>query len=221
MGASDPAARPVEGLALPGGAAALVGALVRLAGDGVPDQVGVAALAATAAAAPQVLEDPAHDLLSSVPQSWRRRVGHRLVLFLPVLLVAWALVAPLVVDRHHSAALSVGPLLAVAAIGVAGGCLTGRVLPVLPAPVGTAIPLGIVAIRLVPADGVNQADILDVWIDHPWATAAVAGLICLVSPREAGLPRLSASTGSVVRPTGWRPSLFPGRDGPARRAAGR
>jgi hypothetical protein len=86
----------------------------------VPDQLGVAALAATAAAAPQILEDPAHHLLSSVPHSRRRRIGHRLVLFLPVLLVTWMLVAPLVVDGADSAA-SIGPLLALAAIGLAGG----------------------------------------------------------------------------------------------------
>ena len=42
---------PWWGLALPAGTEALIGLLVRLAGGGVPDQVGVAALAATAAAA--------------------------------------------------------------------------------------------------------------------------------------------------------------------------
>jgi hypothetical protein len=104
--------------------------------------------------------------------------------------VAWVLVAPLVIDRRDSAALSLGPLLALAAIGMAGGCLAGRVLPELAAPVGTAIPLGVVAIRLVLADRVDQADILDVWIDHPWATAAIAGLICLAGLRETGLHRL-------------------------------
>ena len=174
---------PWWGLALPAGAAALVGILVRVAGGGVPDQVGVAALAATAAAAPRVLDDPAHCLLSAVPQSRRRRVGHRLVLFVPVLLVAWVLVAPLVADRSDSAAVSVGPLLALASIGLAAGCLAGRVLPELAAPVGTAVPLSVVAIRLVLADQVAHADILDVWADHPWATAAAAGLVCLVSLR--------------------------------------
>lgn len=199
---------PWWNVTLPAGAAALVGHLVRLAGGGVPHQVGVAALAATAAAAPQVLEDPAHHLLSPVPQSRRRRVGHRLVLFLPVLLVAWVLVAPLVVDRGDSAA-SVGPLLALAAIGLAGGCLAARVRPELAATVGTAIPLGIVAIRLVLDDSVAQADILDVWIDHPWATALVAGLVCLVSLRETGLRVVSASTRTTaVRHTGQRPTSF-------------
>ena len=178
---------PWWGLALPGGAAALAGLLVRMASGGVPDQVGVAALAATAAAAPQLLEDPAHHLLSPVPQSPRRRVGHRLILFLPVLVGAWALVAPLVIDRPDAAALSVGPLLALAAIGLAGGCLASRFVPELAAPVGTAIPLGVVAIRLVLAGRVDQTDILDVWVDHPWATAAVAGLICLLSLRETWL----------------------------------
>jgi hypothetical protein len=201
---------PWWGLALPAGAAALLGLLVRVAGGGVPDQVGIAALAATAAAAPQVLEDPAHHLLSSVPQSRRRRIGHRLVLFLPVLLVAWTLVAPLVVDRRDPAALSVGPLLALAALGLAGGCLAGRVLPELAAPVGTAIPLGVIAIRFVLADRVTRADILDVWIDHPWETAAVAGLVCLVSLGDTGLPRLSARTGtSAVRLTGQRARSLP------------
>src|SRR4029453_11631456 len=57
---------PWWGLALPSAATALAGLLVRAAGEGVPQQVGVAALAAMAAAAPQVLEDPAHDLLSPV-----------------------------------------------------------------------------------------------------------------------------------------------------------
>jgi hypothetical protein len=175
---------PWWGLALPMGAAALVGILARAAGGGgVPDQIGVAAVAVTAAATPQVLDDPADRLLSSVPLGRRHRVGHRLVLFLPVLLVAWVLLAPLVVDGGDSAA-SVGPLLALAAIGLAGGCLAARVRPELAAPVGTAIPLGVVAIPLVLADRVNQADIFDLWIDHPWATAAVAGLICLVSLRE-------------------------------------
>jgi len=176
---------PWWGLALPAGAAALVGLLVRLAGGGVPDQVGLAALAATAAAAPQVLEDPAHHLLSPVPQGLRRRVGHRLLLFLPVLLVAWVLVAPLVVDGGDWAA-SVGPLLALAAIGLAGGCLAGRVRPELAAAVGTAIPLGVVAIRLALEDRMARADIMDVWIDHPRATAVVAGFVCLVSLREPG-----------------------------------
>jgi hypothetical protein len=193
---------PWWGLALPAGSAALVGLLVREAGDGVPHQVGLAALAATAAAAPQVLQDPAHQLLSPVPLSRRRRVGHRLVLFVPVLLAAWVLVAPLVVDRPDSAALSVGPLLALAAIGLSAGCLAGRVLPELAAPVGTAIPLGVVAIRLVPAGRVSQLDILDVWIHHPWATAAVAALICLVSLRETELrgfrPARSAQRGRMA-----------------------
>ena len=175
---------PWWGLALSAGAAALVGLLVRLAGGGVPALVGIAALAATAAAVPQILEDPAHHLLSSVPHSRRLRVGHRLVLFLPVLLVAWVLVAPLVVDGADTAA-SVGPLLALAAIGLAGGCLAARVRPELAAAVGTAIPLSIVAVRLVLEDRVAQADILDVWIDHPWTTAVVAGLVCLASLSEA------------------------------------
>ena len=185
MGASHLRLIPWWGLALPAGAAALVGLLVRLAGSGVPDLVGVAALAATAAAAPQVLEDPAHHLLSPVPQGLRRRVGHRLLLFLPVLLVAWVLVAPLVVDGGDSAA-SVGPLLALTAIGLAGGCLAARVRPELAAAVGTAIPLGVVAIRLAIKDRVARADILDVWIDHPRATAVVAGLVCLVSLHKPG-----------------------------------
>jgi hypothetical protein len=184
---------PWWGLALPAGTAALIGLLVRLAGGRVPDQVGVAALAATAAAAPQVLDDPAHHLLSSVPKTRRRRVGHRLVLFLPVLLVAWGLVAPLVLDAGNSPATSIGPLLALAAIGLAGGCLAARVRPELAAPVGTAIPLGIIAIRLALTDQVANAHVLDVWTEHPWATAAAAGLTCLVSLRETGLPRLWAS----------------------------
>lgn len=197
---------PWWGLALPAGAAALVGLLVRVAGDGVPDQVGVAALAATAAAAPQLLEDPAHHLLSPVPQGGRRRVGHRLVLFLPVLLVAWVLVVPLVVDRGDSAAMSVGPLLAMAAMGLAGGCLAARVRPELAAPVGTAIPLGVVATRLVLADRVTQADMLDVWTDHPWATVAAAGLVCLVSLRDPGLPGGSTSGRTrAVHHSGQRP----------------
>jgi hypothetical protein len=196
---------PWWGLALPAGAAALVGLLVRLAGGGMPDQVGVAALAATAAAAPQVLDDPAHRLLSAVPQSRRRRVGHRLVLFVPVLLVAWVLVAPLVANRGVSVAVSVGSLLALATIGLAAGCVAGRVLPELAAPVGTAVPLSVVAIRLLLADQVAQADMLDVWTDHPWATAAVAGLVCLVSLRETALswnwPRPATS---AARLTGQR-----------------
>jgi hypothetical protein len=187
---------PRWGLALPAGAAAVVGLLVRVAGGGVPDQVGVAALAATAAAAPQVLDDPAHHLLSAVPHSRRRRVGHRLALFVPVLLVAWLVVAPLVVNRGDSAAISVGPLLALASIGLAAGCVAGRVLPELAAPVGTAIPLSVVAIRLLLADQVTQADILDVWTDHPWATAAAAGLVCLVSLRETALSGSWPNTGS-------------------------
>lgn len=195
---------PWSGLALPAGAAALVGLLARLAGGGVPDQVGLAALAATAAAAPQILEDPAHHLLSPVPQSRRRRVGHRLVLFLPVLLLAWVLLAPLVVDSGDSAA-SVGPLSALAAIGLAGGCLATRVRPELAAPVGTAIPLGVVAIRLALGDRVNQADIFDLWIDHPWATAAVAGLVGLVSLREPG----SRGFRPAHRPA---PCVMPGSD---------
>ena len=190
---------PWWGLALPAGAAALIGLLVRLAGGGVPNQVGVAALAATAAAAPQVLDDPAHHLLSSVPQSRRRRVGHRLVLFIPVLVVAWWLVAPLVVDGGDSTTVSVGPLLALAAIGLAGGCLAARVRPELAAPVGTAIPLGIIAIRLALADQIANVDILDVWTEHPGATATAAGLICLVSLRETARPGLSASTQMVLR----------------------
>jgi hypothetical protein len=189
---------PWWGLALPVGAAALVGLLVRSGGGGVPDLVGVAALAATAAAAPQVLDDPAHHLLSSVPQGRRRRVGHRLVLFLPVLIVGWVLVAPLVVDREDPAAVSLGPMLALATIGLAGGCLAGRVRPELAAPVGTAIPLGVVTTRLWLADRVSHADILDVWIDHPWATVGVAGLICLVSLREPRLRRRSADTGIAL-----------------------
>jgi hypothetical protein len=199
---------PWWGLALPAGAAALVGLVVRLAGGGVPDQVGVAALAAMAAAAPQVLEDPAHHLLSPVPQGLRRRVGHRLLLFLPVLLVAWVLVTPLVVDGGDRAA-SVGPLLALAAIGLAGGCLAARVRPELAAAVGTAIPLGVVAIRLALEDSVARADILDVWIGHPTATAVVAGLVCLVSLREPGSSGFRPARGpgpSVIR---QRPRSFP------------
>jgi hypothetical protein len=178
---------PWWGLALPSAATALVGLLVRAAGGGVPQQVGVAALAATAAAAPQVLDDPAHDLLSPVPQNRRRRVGHRLLLSLPALVLAWALVAPLVVERRDPTALSVGRLLALAAIGLAGGCLAGRVLPDLAAPVGTVLPLAVVALRLALADRVTDARILDVWIDHPWATAGGAGLVCSVSLRDYAL----------------------------------
>ena len=190
---------PWWGLALSAGAAALVGLLVRLAGGGVPALVGIAALAATAAAVPQILEDPAHHLLSSVPHSRRLRVGHRLVLFLPVLLVAWLLVAPLVVDGADTAA-SVGPLLALAAIGLAGGCLAARVRPELAAAVGTAIPLSIVAVRLVLEDRVAQADILDVWIDHPWTTAVVAGLVCLASLSEGvRRPQRSRRAASTAR----------------------
>jgi hypothetical protein len=180
---------PWWGLALPTAAAPVVGLLARAAGSEVPDQVGIAALAATAAAAPQVLDDPAHDLLSSVPLSRRRRVGHRLVLFLPVQLVAWVLVAPFVVDRRDETAFAAGPVLALTAIGLAGGCAAGRVLPEMAALVGTAIPLGIVAIRFMLADRPSQADALDFWTDHPLSTAAIAGLGCLVGLRETGLSR--------------------------------
>jgi len=186
---------PWWGLALPAGTAALIGLLVRLAGGRVPDQVGVAALAATAAAAPQVLDDPAHHLLSSVPKTRRRRVGHRLVLSLPVLVGGWALLASLVVDGRDPTALSVGRLLALTAIGLAGGCLAGRVQPDLAAPVGTAIPLAVVAIRLALADRGTDAGALDVWIDHPWATSAVAGLVGLVSLRDSALRPRTRSRG--------------------------
>ncbi len=186
---------PWWGLALPAAAGALGGLLVRLAGDVVPHQVGVAALATTAAAASQVLEDPAHRLLSAVPHSRRRRVGHRLVLSLPVLVGGWALLASLVVDGGDPTALSVGRLLALTAIGLAGGCLAGRVQPDLAAPVGTAIPLAVVAIRLALADRVTDSGALDVWIDHPWATIAVAGLVGLVSLRDSALRPRARSRG--------------------------
>lgn len=195
---------PWWGLALPSAATALAGLLVRAAGEGVPQQVGVAALAAMAAAAPQVLEDPAHDLLSPVPQNRRRRVGHRLLLSLPALVLAWALVAPLVVDRRDPTALSVGRLLALTAIGLAGGCLAGRVRPDLAAPVGTVLPLAVVALRLALADRVADPHTLDVWIDHPWVTAGVAGLVCAASLRDSALrprprrPRRSAGRVAVV-----------------------
>jgi hypothetical protein len=188
---------PWWGLALPAGGAVLVGYLVRLTGSDVPDQVGIAAVAATAAAAPQLLEDPAHRLLSPVPQSRRRRVGHRLALFLPVLLVSWMLVAPVVVASGDSAAVSIGPLLALAAIGLAGGCLAARVRPELAAPVGTAIPLGVVAIQLALVDQVAHADILGVWTDHPWATTTVAGLVGLISLRDPTSPRSCGSGGAA------------------------
>ena len=186
---------PWWGLALPAAAGALVGLLVRLAGDGVPHQVGVAALAATAASASQVLEDPADRLLSAVPHSRRRRVGHRLVLSLPVLVGGWALLASLVVDGRDPTVLSVARLLALTAIGLAGGCLAGRVRPDLAAPVGTAIPLAVVVIRLALADRVTDAGALDLWIDHPWATIAVAGLVGLVSLRDTALRPRARSRG--------------------------
>jgi hypothetical protein len=34
---------------------------------------------------------------------------------------------------------------------------------------------------------VAHADLLDMWADHPWATAAAAGFVCVVSLRETGL----------------------------------
>jgi hypothetical protein len=113
-----------------------------------------------------------------------------------VLVVAWLLIAPLVIDGTDTAT-TVGPLLALAAIGLAGGCLAARVRPDLAAAVGTAIPLSVVAIRLVLEDRVAQADTLDVWIDHPWNTAVVAGLVGLVSLRETGLRQRAVSR--VVR----------------------
>jgi hypothetical protein len=167
-----------------------------MADRGVPDTLGVAALAATAAAAPQLLEDPAHQLLSPVPHNRRRRVGHRAILFLPVLVGVWVLVAPLVIDRPRPASVSIGPLLALAAIGLAAGGVTGRVLPDLGAPVGTTIPLGAVALWLLLADHVKQVGMLDIWIDHPWVTAPIATLICLASLRETGL-----SGPQATRPT--------------------
>jgi hypothetical protein len=175
---------PWRGLALVAGGAALIGSLGRVASGSVSPEVGIVALATTAAVVPQVLDDPAHQLLSSVPLSRRRRVGHRLVLFLPVLLVGWLLVAPMLIGRRHASAVSVAPLLALATIGLAAGCLVSRVLPALAPPVGTATTLGIAAIPLAFAHAVTQADILDVWIDHPWATVAVAGLVCIVSLDE-------------------------------------
>ncbi|MGH2489461.1 MAG: hypothetical protein ACRDFR_07575, partial [Candidatus Limnocylindria bacterium] len=77
------------------------------------------------------------------------------------------------------------------------------------------------AIQLVLEDRMGQADILDVWIHHPWATAVVAGLVCLVSLRETGLLGVSASTRT-------RPCVIPGsvpgrsavRDGSAGLGAG-
>jgi hypothetical protein len=177
---------PWWGLALPVGAAALVGLLVRARGGGVPDQVGIAAAAAIAASAPQVLDDPAHRLLGSMPLGQRRRVGHRLILFLPALIVAWLLVSPLVSDPQGLDAESVAPVVALAVIGLAGGCLAGRRRPEVAAPIGTAIPLGIIATRLMLTDRMSHADILDVWIDHPWATASVAGVIGLASVCPSG-----------------------------------
>jgi hypothetical protein len=177
---------PWWGLALPVGAAALAGLLVRARGGGVPDQLGIAAAAAIAAGAPQVLEDQAHRLLSAVPLGRRRRVGHRLILFLPALMVAWLLVSPLVNDAQGPNAVSLAPVVALAAIGLAGGCLAGRRRHEVAAPIGTAIPLGIVATRLMLTDRTSHADILDVWIDHPWGTAAVAGIIGVASVCPSG-----------------------------------
>jgi hypothetical protein len=53
--------------------------------------------------------------------------------------------------------------------------------PPLAAPVGTAIPLGVVAIGLVLADRMSQADVFDIWTERPWGTAVAAGLCCLAA----------------------------------------
>jgi peptidoglycan/LPS O-acetylase OafA/YrhL len=152
-------------------------------------------LAATAAAAPQILDDPAHHLLSSMPLGRRRRAGHRLILFLPTLIVAWLLMGRLVVDRDGSEAVSVAHMVALTAIGLAGGCLAGRLRPELTAPVGTAIPLGIVTTRILLTNQVGQVDILDFWADHPLTTVVVGGLVCLAGMSESGLPRRRGGPG--------------------------
>jgi hypothetical protein len=46
---------------------------------------------------------------------------------------------------------------------------------------------------------VAHADTLDVWADHPWATAAAAGLVCVVSLRETGLSGRSKLLGVTAR----------------------
>jgi hypothetical protein len=94
----------------------------------------------------------------------------------------------------------VGPLLALAGVGLAGGCLASRVLAELAAPLGTAIPLSLVAIHLLVADRVNQPRVLGLWIEHPQATAAIAALTCLVSLSEGGL------ASRLPRPNGLRRS---------------
>jgi hypothetical protein len=68
---------------------------------------------------------------------------------------------------------------------------------------------------------VAHADILDVWIDHPWTTAVAAGLVSLVSLRETTLLRVSASTPTkAARHTEQRPRPYRRRAGSAGLGAG-
>lgn len=71
--------------------------------------------------------------------------------------------------------------------------------PPLAAPVGTAIPLGVVAIGLVLADRVSEADVFDIWTERPWGTAVATGLCCLAAARGGS----SDAHGSGQRST-WR-----------------
>ena len=178
--AARPTSRTVAWWPLAGAAGllTLVVSLTRGSGQSVPALLAVAA-AALAGLVVAALRDPAATLLATAPVSvMRRRVLRLVIVGLPVLALWWTITQ---VARPTAAPLGAGPLVALAASGVAVAVWWPSDSGVL---VGGATPMAWFALdRFVPWSGV-AADVAGWWRTEPWAVAGVAVLVLVAGRRR-------------------------------------
>lgn len=175
--AALPTARTIRWWPLGAVGVPVLGLVLLARSEGRPaDGVLLVAAAALASLVVTSLRDDAATLLEAVPVSAVRRRLLRLALVgAPALLVWWALAA-----AGASSEPGVGPLLALAATGVAvavWGPARWRVLA------GTAVPVVWFALDRAAADGA-VGDVLAWWRTDPWIVAAVAVSVCALGWRR-------------------------------------
>lgn len=181
---------PWAALGLPLATVGAAGALTEV-GGGRPagGTLALAAVGTAAAALSWCLDDPAHQLLAPLPVSRRRRAGHRLALGVPVVALGWLAVAAWWIAVPGSVLDQLAPLLALGSTGVAAAAAAHRWRPELAAMVGVAAPLALAGGPIAFGIGGEAPDVLRLWLEHPWWTAALGALVALAALADPGWRR--------------------------------
>ena len=169
-------------LLVPVATAVAISGVLRQVGQSVPDTMALFIAAALAAAAAASLDDPAHELLSAMPTTSRRRVLHRLAIVVPAVAASWVL-AVLAMFRSEGG-WNLPALGALVALGVAVTCIAARTRPDAAAAIGVAAPLAAAAAPWLLSRGDPLGSITQVWLEYPGPTITVAVGAAMVATRR-------------------------------------